>query len=264
MLFPGRMEKPLQPQQAHGTRGMEGALPSCPEVCRDLCQASPIARAFLESKAERLLQWGCTKGFKNSSTAQRMFPFYRVAACPIPGHCSWQAEDTLPAAGMTPLRLACPHPQHLSQEKARQEHPCLLTALQHFETASLLVQTDPGGSFNSCSFTIKPGNQNRAIIHGGVFGNVISNSFWLADVQKDALLAASLCHERQHSAPILVGPRSPQWPHNTLKGTVKPKSGGKGGFQGAIILSFFSQRLRIRTVSRRQRCSPLPVSCSHL
>lgn len=193
----------------------DGALVLCPAVRRDLCQVSPIARAFLESKAERLLQWGCTKGFKNSSTVQRVFPFPPCGRLPHPGHCSWQAEDTLPGVGMTPLRLAYTHPRDLSQEKARQEHPCLLTALQLFETASLPVQTDPGGSFNSCSFTIKPGNQNRAIIHGSVFGNVIPNSFWLADVQRDALLAAPLCHERQHSSPILAGPQSPQWPHKT-------------------------------------------------
>lgn len=65
-----------------------GALAFCPAVCKDLCQVSPLARAFLESKAERLLHWGCTKGFKNSSTVQRVFPFSPCGRLPHPGHCS--------------------------------------------------------------------------------------------------------------------------------------------------------------------------------
>lgn len=236
VLFPGRMEKPLQarqPQQAHGTRGMEH-LPPALQPTGICARPVPSPGHSWKAKLRGSSSGAAQRGLKIQALLRGCFHFHGVAVCPIPGHCSWQAEDTLPGAGMTSLRLAYTHPQHLSQEKS---HPCLLTALQLFETASLPVQTDPGGSFNSCSFTIKPGNQNRAIIHGGVFGNVISNSFWLADVQKDALLAASLCHERHHSAPILAGPRSPQWPHNTLKAPKWRKRGISGSNHLIILLS---------------------------
>lgn len=153
------MEKPLQaqqPQHAHGTRVMEH-LPPALRSAGICARRVPSPGHSWKAKLRGFSSGAAQRGLKIQALLRECFHFHRVAnVCPILGHRSWQAEDTLPGAGMTPLSLAYPHPQALSREKARQEHPCLVTALQLFKTASLPVQTDPGGSFNSCSFTIKP------------------------------------------------------------------------------------------------------------
>lgn len=156
--FPGRMEKPLQAGQpwcTHGTRVMEHfplALQSAGICARPVLWPGHSWKAKLRGSSSGAAQ----RGLKIQAVLRECFHFtaWQPAPSRVTGH-------TLPGAGMTPLSLASPHPQALSWEKASQEHPCLITALQLFETASLPAQTDPGGSFNSCSFTIKPGKPKQ-------------------------------------------------------------------------------------------------------
>lgn len=132
VLFPGRMEKPLQarqPQQAHGTRGMEHLPPALQPT--GIC-ASPVPSPghSWKAKLRGSSSGAAQRGLKIQALLRGCFHFHGVAVCPIPGHCSWQAEDTLPGAGMTPLRLAYTHPQHLSQEKAIPASSLLCSSLK--------------------------------------------------------------------------------------------------------------------------------------
>lgn len=117
LLFPGGVDNPLRVRQprALSLHACDGARASCPAVRRDSCQASSIARAFLESKAQRRCSGGAApKGFKNSNTAQKAFP-RRARRLPHPGsphltargHAAGSRHDptepgTSPTAGSEP------------------------------------------------------------------------------------------------------------------------------------------------------------------
>lgn len=114
--------------------------------------------------------------------------------------------------------------------------------------------TDPGGYFNSCSFTIKPGKPKQGNYSCHCFSEISSLLYFLLQMFKgmhQQLLPPAV--KRLLPAAVSAGPRphdSPQSPRNkATTATAKLQSREKGGFRGVIILimlSFFVQNIRCR------------------
>lgn len=168
----------MQAQQprAHSLHACDGERASCPADRRDSCQASPIARTFLESKAQRRSSSGAAaKAFKNSNSAQKAFPrcarrlpHSRSSHLAAQGHAAGSRHDptepgTSPVAG-----------SELGKSQAGSIPASSLLCSTSKPLASRRSQTQEVVLMHAAS-QLNLGNQNRAIIHARVFGNFVSN-----------------------------------------------------------------------------------------